>query len=60
MPATIERAMTQRQPRQGAFVPPRKGSRWLWFVGLWLAGTVTLLVVAFLLRALMSAVGMSS
>lgn len=29
-------------------------SRWLWFVGLWLAGVATLAVVAGVLRALMS------
>ncbi|HLU04885.1 MAG TPA: DUF2474 family protein [Advenella sp.] len=51
--------MTQQETKR----PPAttsKRSRWLWFVGLWLAGTAALLVVAYLLRGIMSAVGMTS
>ncbi|ETF03684.1 hypothetical protein W822_00205 [Advenella kashmirensis W13003] len=40
--------------------PAGSRSRWLWFVGLWLAGTVALLVFAYLLRGIMSAVGMTT
>jgi len=51
--------MTQQGiKRSGA--KPGKYSRWLWFVGLWLAGTTALLLAAYLLRGIMSAVGMST
>lgn len=40
--------------------PAGRRSRWLWFVGLWIAGTVALLVFAYLLRGIMSAVGMTT
>ena len=36
-----------------------KRSRWLWFVGLWIAGMVGLMVIAYLLRSIMSAIGMT-
>ncbi|WP_084459013.1 DUF2474 family protein [Advenella mimigardefordensis] len=51
--------MTQQENRRTRSTPG-KYSRWLWFVGLWLAGTTALLLAAYLLRGIMSAVGMST
>lgn len=51
--------MTQHETKR-AGTATSKRSRWLWFVGLWLAGTVALLLAAYLLRGIMSAVGMTS
>lgn len=51
--------MTQQESKRSN-TTPGKYSRWLWFVGLWLAGTVALLLAAYLLRGIMSAVGMTS
>ncbi len=36
-----------------------RGKRWLWFAALWLGGVIGLTVIAYLLKAVMSAVGMS-
>jgi hypothetical protein len=52
--------MTQQEAKPTCTTTPGKRSRWLWFVGLWVAGTVTLLLAAYLLRGIMSAVGMTS
>ncbi|GEM_PF-619332 len=52
--------MMQQETKRTDTGTPGKRSRWLWFVGLWLAGTVALLLAAYLLRGIMSAVGMTS
>lgn len=36
-----------------------RAQQWLWFVGLWAAGVLTLTVVAFALRIVMKAAGAS-
>ncbi|WP_193089707.1 DUF2474 family protein [Advenella sp. FME57] len=52
--------MTQQETKRTCTTTPGKRSRWLWFAGLWLAGTAALLLAAYLLRGIMSAVGMTS
>ena len=52
--------MTQHESKNGSGKPTDKRSRLLWFVGLWVAGTVALLLAAYLLRGIMSVVGMST
>ncbi|MGH8810521.1 MAG: DUF2474 family protein [Advenella sp.] len=51
--------MTQQETKRTCTTTSTR-SRWLWFVGLWLAGTAALLLAAYLLRGIMSAVGMTS
>lgn len=52
--------MTQEKSTHLPATPPAKRRRWLWFVGLWLVGTLALLVFAYLLKGLMSVVGMTT
>ncbi len=52
--------MTQQEPGNTSRKATGRRSRLLWFVGLWAAGTLALLLAAYLLRGIMSAVGMTS
>ena len=47
--------MVTTEPRKNA----GRARRWLWFIALWLGGVIALTLIAYLLKAIMSAVGMS-